>query len=159
MYTMPAGEDLSSRPSGDTPRDMPALVSIADSLDCPFTALPSAAFLNALHWLLFLPFSQVINRKHHTSTCSEFRDWLFHYKSHPAVSCCHFQLNYLDFLKFIFSHSNRLSSTACLTTSSTFTPWSWNSYFCNHYRTGLSHSRSRERNLGWPRKHWDKQKR
>lgn len=51
---MPAGEDHSWSPSCDTPGDTPALVSIADSLDCPFTAKPLAAFLNALHWLLFL---------------------------------------------------------------------------------------------------------
>lgn len=56
-----------------------------------------SCILNALHWLLFLPFSQVIHHKYYTYICSEFHDWLFHYKSHPAVSCCHFQLNYLDF--------------------------------------------------------------
>lgn len=88
--TMPAGEDHSWWPSCDTPGDMPALVSIADSLDCPFTALPLAAFLNVLHWLLFLPFSQVIYHKCYTFTCSEFHDWLLYYKSHPVVSCCHF---------------------------------------------------------------------
>lgn len=88
--TMPAGEDRSWWPSCDTPGDMPALVSIADSLDCPFTALPLAAFLNVLHWLLFLPFSQVIYHKCYTFTCSEFHDWLLYYKSHPVVSCCHF---------------------------------------------------------------------
>lgn len=46
---------------------------------------------------------------------------------------------------------------ACLITSSTSAPQSWNSYFCDPYRTALSDTRSKERNWGWPSKHWDKQ--
>lgn len=79
------------------------------------------------------------------------------YKSHPALSWCHFQLNHLVFFSFIFIFSNRLSGMTCLTLSSTSTPWSWNSYFCDPYSTALSGTRSKERKLGWPSQHSDKE--